>query len=338
MTKTGNDIFWKEKPVVVTGAGGFIGSHLVETLARKGSKVKALVRYVGSGAFGWLSRTDPALGENVEVIQGNLRDAASVSDLVRDAEIVFHLGAVISIPYSYINPSEVSAVNVGGTLNVLNACREAGVGRLIHTSTSEVFGTAQYVPIDEKHPLQGQSPYSASKIAADKLVESYWQSFRLPAVTVRPFNTFGPRQSVRAVIPTIAAQLLKGPEVRLGSLSPTRDFTFVLDTVAGMMRAAQAENVIGRHINLGTGQEISIRDLVDLMARLMGVDARPVNEERRVRPEGSEVERLLSDNSLARSLLGWSPAVSLDEGLSRTIEWIREHQEVYGRALNDYVV
>ena len=243
------------------------------------------------------------------------------------SEIVFHLGALIAIPYSFEAPASYVQANVMGTLNVLQAARTLGVERIVHTSTSEVYGTAQYVPIDEKHPLQGQSPYSASKIGADKMAEAFRRSFDLPVVTLRPFNTFGPRQSPRAVIPTIISQCLAGATVHLGSLGPTRDFLFVTDSVEGYLRAAVADDVVGETINMGTGREISIGDLAQLIVRMTGGTATIETEERRTRPDESEVERLLADASLARSRLGWSPQVSLEDGLARTIEWIRQNPE-----------
>ncbi len=332
---------WQGKKVLITGAGGFIGSHLTEKLVSEGAKVRAMVRYNSRGSTGWLTEAAPAVRKELEIVQGDLRDADTVSRYVQDREVVFHLGAMISIPYSYISPSEASAVNVGGTLNVLNACRSAGVERVVHTSTSEVYGTAQYVPIDEKHPLVGQSPYSASKIGADNLVESFFRSFDLPVVTVRPFNTFGPRQSARAVIPSTILQFIGGKEVRLGNLTPTRDFTFVSDTVEGMLAAgSSSDKALGRTVNLGSKQEISIKELVTLISELMG-NQKQIKieiEQKRLRPEKSEVNRLFSDNALAGELIGWSPQVSLREGLISTIEWLRKNSDQYLRGMTDYVV
>jgi NAD dependent epimerase/dehydratase len=329
---------WSGRPVLVTGAGGFIGSHLVAALVGQGAVVRALVRYNSLGTYGWLHDLPSDLLRQVEVMQGDLRDADSILRAVHGQECVFHLGAVISIPYSYVNPSEVAAVNISGTLNVLNACRAADVRRLVHTSTSEVYGTAQYVPIDESHPLQGQSPYSASKIAADKLVESYWRTFDLPAVTVRPFNTYGPRQSARAVIPNIIAQILAGSTVTLGTLTTTRDFTYVDDTVAGFIRAAEAADVAGLTVNLGTNTEVTIGEVAAAIARITDRPLDIVSDERRIRPGKSEVRQLRSENALAKSAFGWEPKVPLEEGLARTIAWFESHLDLYHRARGGYVI
>jgi NAD dependent epimerase/dehydratase len=329
---------WSGQKVLVTGAGGFIGSHLCEELVRRGASLRALVRYNSRATFGWLDDSPFELRGSMEIVQGDLRDPDTVDRLVKACQYVFHLGAIISIPYSYIAPTEVTHVNVGGTQNILNACLRHGVERLMHTSTSEVFGTAQYVPIDEKHPLQAQSPYSASKIAADKLVESYWRSFGVPAVIVRPFNTYGPRQSARAVIPTIIVQMLAKRNPKLGSLTPTRDFTYVTDTVAGMIATMNAPNVIGHNLNLGTSTEIAIGELLVLIGELLGAAPVVDRDPSRVRPEQSEVLRLLSDNTQARELLQWQPRISLKEGLRSTIAWFETHMHLYGRALAEYVV
>lgn len=322
-----SDFNWADKKVLVTGAGGFIGSHLAERLVETGASVRALVHYNSLGSWGWLDESP--VRNDIEVVAGDVCDRDSVCQAMRDTEIVFHLAALIGIPYSYHAPVSYVRTNIEGTLNVLQSARELGVERVIHTSTSEAYGTARYVPIDEDHPLQGQSPYSATKIGADKLAEAFHLSFGLPLVTVRPFNTFGPRQSARAVIPTIITQCLTGNGVRLGNLHPTRDLNYVSNTVDGFLLAAANPEAIGRTINLGSGREISIGDLAKLIIRLIG---RPIDidsEERRVRPDKGEVERLLADNTLARTLLGWKPAISLEEGLERTIEWIRQHRERY---------
>ncbi len=321
--------FWRGKQALVTGAGGFIGSHLVEALLHKGAKVRAFIRYTSRGDLGLLKLLSEGDLAQVEVVTGDLRDEHAVRDAVKGCDAVFHLGALISIPYSYLHPAEVASVNFMGTLNVLMACREHGVGRLVHTSTSEVYGTARQTPIGESHVLQGQSPYSASKIGADKLVESFIAAYSLPAVTVRPFNTFGPRQSARAVIPTIITQALAKDEIRLGSLTTTRDFTFVTDTVNGFLCAAEAPGVEGGVFNLGTGEEISIGDLAERILRQIGRTVRITEDRQRLRPEASEVLRLVSDNSLAVQRLGWKPSVTLDEGLRRTIEWIRANLHRY---------
>ncbi|HEX3146254.1 MAG TPA: GDP-mannose 4,6-dehydratase [Pyrinomonadaceae bacterium] len=320
---------WQQVPVLVTGAAGFIGSHLVEDLVSQGARVRAFVRYTSRGDIGLLRYLTDDLFGKIEIVHGDLRDSSAVHRAMEGSEYVFHLGALIAIPYSYVNPREVVDTNVIGTLNVLEAARLTKPRRVIHTSTSEVYGTAKFVPITEEHPLQGQSPYSASKIGADKIAESYYRSFDTPVVTVRPFNTFGPRQSTRAVIPTIITQALTRREIRLGSLAPTRDFTFVADTARGFICAAEAEGVLGHEINLGTNNEISVGDLAQRIAGLLGEEISIVCEEERLRPGKSEVERLHADNSLAASLMGWTPQVSLDDGLQRTIDWIAEHRDLY---------
>ena len=329
---------WSSQKVLVTGGGGFIASHLCEELVRQGASLRALVRYNSRGTSGWLEDSPPQLRRSIEILQGDLRDPDTVDRVVKSCRYVFHLGAIISIPYSYIAPTEVTQVNVGGTQNILNACLRHGVQRLVHTSTSEVFGTAQYVPIDEAHPLQAQSPYAASKIAADKLVESYWRSFDLPAVTIRPFNTYGPRQSARAIIPTAVVQFFAKQSPKLDSLTPTRDFTYVSDTVAGMIAAMNAPQAIGHNVNLGTGREIAIRDLITLIAEMLGTRPLVDLDPSRVRPKNSEVDRLLADNTRARELLQWHPRISLEEGLRSTIAWLESHMDLYRRALEEYVV
>ena len=321
--------FWKDKRVLVTGAGGFIGSQLVERLLEEGARVRAFVRYSSRADTGYLRYVPPQWSGSLEVASGDLREWHTMRQAVQGCEIVFHLGALISIPYSYHHPYEVAEVNFMGTLNILMACKELGVRRLIHTSTSEVYGTARRVPIDEGHPLQGQSPYSASKIGADKLAESFFCSYDLPVVTVRPFNTFGPRQTGRAVIPTIISQALGACTVHLGNLSTKRDFTYVADTVQGFLCAAEAPGVEGQVFNLGTGQEIAIGEIAQKIIRMVDQPVKIVVDPERLRPEPSEVMRLLSDNSLARERLGWQPQVSLDQGLEQTTAWIRAHPELY---------
>jgi dTDP-glucose 4,6-dehydratase len=291
--------------------------------------VRAFVRYNSRGDPGLLADLPAERLARVELVAGDLRDADAVRAACQGASHVFHLGALIAIPYSYRRPVEVVHTNVLGTLNVLLGAREAGCERLLHTSTSEVYGTAREVPIPESHPLQGQSPYSASKIAADKLAESFYCSFDLPVVTVRPFNTYGPRQSARAVIPTIISQALSGEEVRLGSLEPRRDLTYVSDTVAGLLRAAETPGIEGQTFNLGADGEIAIGALAERIIALIGRPARIVSDPQRLRPARSEVGRLWSDNRRAREVLGWQPQVGLDEGLARTIAWIRAHLERY---------
>jgi dTDP-glucose 4,6-dehydratase len=300
----------------------------VEYLVSKGAKVRALVHYNSLGHRGWLDRSD--LADKVEVFAGDIADRDSLRVPMRGTDIVFHLAALIAIPYSYAAPESYVRTNVLGTLNVLRLAGDLGVQRVVHTSTSEVYGTARAVPISEDHPLQGQSPYSASKIGADKIAEAVHLSFELPVVTVRPFNTYGPRQSARAVIPTIISQCLAGADrVRLGSTSPTRDLNFVSDTVRGFALAGISEGAVGRTINLGTGREISVGDLAHLIGELAGRPIKIQADEARVRPANSEVERLLADNSLARDLLGWEPLVNLEEGLARTIAWMRDNLGAY---------
>lgn len=316
---------WRGKRVLVTGADGFIGSHLVERLVEEGASVRAFVYYNSFGRWGWLDESP--VSEAIEVTCGDITDSDFVREAASGMDTIFHLAALIAIPYSYHAPRAYLRTNVEGTLNVLQAAKDLSVPRVVHTSTSEVYGTARHVPIREGHPLQGQSPYSASKIAADKMAEAFHLSFDLPVVTVRPFNTFGPRQSARAVIPTIISQALRGEDLKLGNLDPTRDLTFVSDTVDGFVRAATADKALGRTVNLGTGRETSIRDLVRIVGDIVGRSLVPEVDRERVRPEGSEVERLLADNGLAGDLLGWQPSVSLEEGLRRTVEWIRENLE-----------
>lgn len=320
---------WQDIRVFITGAGGFIGSHLTEILVREGAKVRAFVRYNSRADEGLLKLLPRDLYQEVEIIGGDLRDSEAVRQAMRDVEVVFHLGALIAIPYSYLHPREVVETNIMGTLNVLMAARDLGTQRVIHTSTSEVYGSAQYVPIDEKHPLQGQSPYSASKIGADKIAESFYRSFDVPVAIVRPFNTFGPRQSARAVIPAIISQALKSDVIRLGALDPMRDFTFVQDTVDGFLRMGWYEAAVGQEVNLGAGASISIGDLAKKILRLTGRDLPIVCEDQRLRPPQSEVMRLHADTRRAKRLIKWEPRVSLDEGLKRTTEWINDHLELY---------
>jgi NAD dependent epimerase/dehydratase len=317
------------KTILVTGAGGFIGSHLVEALLMHGTQVRAFIRYNSRHDIGLLNQLPEGLRSQVEIIAGDLRDAGALRKAMHGCQVVFHLGALISIPYSYLHPAEVAEVNFMGTLNILQNCLDLGIERLVHTSTSEVYGTAIQVPIPESHSLQGQSPYSASKIGADKLVESFHCSYDLPVVTVRPFNTYGPRQSTRAVIPTIISQALVRDEISLGNLQALRDFTYVSDTVQGFLKAAEAEKAVGGTFNLGSGLEISIGELVEKIIQLIGRQVRLHQDTARLRPERSEVGRLLSDNTLARQVLDWSPTISLDEGLTLTIDWIREHPDLY---------
>lgn len=316
-------------PILVTGAGGFIGSTLVERLVSAGGRVRAFVRYNARSDPGMLAFLPVETLRHVEIIAGDLCDASAVEDAVHGMQMVFHLGALISIPYSYRHPEEVARVNFLGTLNVLQACRIARVERLIHTSTSEVYGTARQVPIDENHPLQSQSPYAAAKIGADKLVESFYCAYSLPAVTVRPFNTYGPRQTARAVIPTIISQALTADVLHLGNLETRRDFTYVDDTVEGFLCAAAAQGVEGQVFNLGAGFDISIGELADKILKIVGRPLAIETDPARLRPEKSEVMRLLSNNAHARALLGWQPRMTFEDGLARTITWIREHLDRY---------
>jgi NAD dependent epimerase/dehydratase len=313
--------FYKGKTVFVTGAGGFIGSHLTEALVQAGAKVKALVRYNANNRWGWLDTLQPEVLDHIEVLPGDIRDGEFVRKLTKDTEIGFHLAALISIPYSYDAPGSYVETNITGTLNVLQAVRQTGIERLVTTSTSEVYGTAQYVPIDEKHPLQGQSPYSATKIGADQIAESFYRSFNLPVVILRPFNTYGPRQSMRAIIPTLLMQGLTGTEVNVGNLTPTRDFNYVLDTVQAFLRCGKTPEAEGHVLNAGTGTEISIADLIRKIENLLGKKLNVVQVEERLRPEKSEVFRLCASIEKARKILGYEPQYSLEEGLARTLEW-----------------
>ncbi|CAN5271723.1 NAD-dependent 4,6-dehydratase LegB [soil metagenome] len=313
--------------VLVTGAGGFIGSRLTERLVEAGADVRVLVRYTSEGDAGWLDRS--SVRGQIDIRRGDLADRDSVFDAVKDREIVFHLGALIAIPYSYLAPESYVRTNMMGTLNVLQAVRELGVARLVQTSTSEVYGSAQTIPMTEAHPLVGQSPYSASKIAADKLAESYHRSFGTPVVTLRPFNTFGPRQSARAVIPSIAMQALAGRPVMLGDERPTRDFVFVDDTADAFLRAGTVPGIEGLTVHVGGGREVRIGDLPAMIGAAAGIEVEVRTDPDRIRPAASEVERLIADASLAKAKLGWSPRVSVEQGLARTVEFIREHPHLY---------
>ncbi|MFQ5458499.1 MAG: GDP-mannose 4,6-dehydratase [Myxococcota bacterium] len=319
----------RAKRVLVTGACGFIGSHLCERLVRAGARVTAFVRYTSRGDTGLLRFAPPEVKSALEIVAGDLRDPDAVRGACKRQDIVLHLGALIAIPYSYVHPREVVETNVIGTLNVLEGARAHDVARVVHTSTSEVYGTAQKVPIDEDHPRAAQSPYAASKTGADQIARAYHRSFGTPVVTLRPFNTYGPRQSDRAVIPTIIAQALTADVVKLGATAPTRDLTFVLDTVDGFIRSATAARGVGEEINLGTNQEISIGDLARTIIALVGRPVKIVKEKARLRPKKSEVERLLSDYGKARRLLGWKPAVPLEKGLRETIAFVEKNMDLY---------
>lgn len=323
--------------VLVTGAGGFIGSHVAALLLEQGMHVRALVHYNSQGSRGHIAQLSPKTSEKLEVRTGDIRDPFLVRDLVEGCDAVLHLAALIGIPYSYCAPESYVATNIGGTLCILEACRKSRIGRVIVTSTSEVYGTARYTPIDEEHPLQGQSPYSASKIGADKLAESYFRSFDLPVVTLRPFNTYGPRQSARAVIPTILTQALSGAtRIELGDLVPKRDLTYVEDTARAFMLAVTAPGIEGETIHFGQGLAVSVGELANTCLRLAGSGAAIVSVEERLRPTKSEVHLLLCDPSKANKLLGWAPHVSLEEGVSRTCEYIRLHLSQYRS--REYVV
>jgi NAD dependent epimerase/dehydratase len=327
--------------VAVTGADGFIGSHLVERLVERGHRVRAMALYNSFGSFGWLDTLSADVMDRVDVVLGDVRDTGSVDQLVKGASVIYHLAALIAIPYSYTAPRSYVDTNVTGTLNVLEAARRYGLSRVVHTSTSETYGTARTVPISETHPLQTQSPYAASKLAADKLAESYHLSFDLPVVTLRPFNTYGPRQSARAVIPTVISQLAAGqPVIELGALTPTRDFMFVKDTAEAFVTVGMtdAETVVGQLFNAGTGAEISVGDMVATVARLMGADAEIRQDPRRLRPENSEVQRLLCDNTLLRETTGWAPQHSLAKGLARTIDWFTDSVNLARYRTTSYVI
>lgn len=322
------------KTALITGAGGFIGSHLTEALVAQGWQVKALVHYNSRNHWGWLDGHQ--MGAALEVISGDIRDGDQVRQLATGCEVIFHLAALIAIPYSYHSPRSYVDTNVTGTLNVLQAARLHGC-KVLQTSTSEVYGTAQYVPIDEKHPLQGQSPYSASKIGADMLAESFYRSFQLPVVVVRPFNTFGPRQSARAVIPTILSQLFSDkPHIEMGALTPTRDLNYVRNTVSAFITAAQHDAAIGQVLNFGSGQEISMGQLAEKLMALTGIQKPVVSTSERQRPANSEVERLCCDASKANQVLQWQPTYTFVEGLQETIAWFKEHHQLY--KANMYVV
>lgn len=318
------------KKVLVTGAGGFIGSHLVQRLVQQGCEVRAMVHYNSAGSWGNLELLPSAARESIEVFPADITDPFSVQRAVQGCGAVFHLAALIAIPYSYLAPQSYVSTNVGGTLNVMEACRREGVEKVVHTSTSETYGSARYTPIDEQHPLQGQSPYSASKIGADKIVESYYCSFGLPVATIRPFNTYGPRQSARAVIPAIISQILSGSkELRLGALTPVRDFNYVKDTVEGFVSVASSDRCVGELVNIGFGKGITIGDLAKTIVEIMGGGVTIVSGEERIRPEKSEVMELLCANGRARELAGWEPSYTLKQGLLETIAFIEENLSLF---------
>ena len=333
----------QNKQVLVTGSDGFIGSHLVETLLEEGCQIRAFVYYNSFNSWGWLDSLSEDILEKIEIFTGDIRDPNGVETAMKGCDVIFHLAALIAIPFSYHSPDSYVDTNIKGTLNVLQAAKKLGVEKVLVTSTSEVYGTAQYVPIDEKHPFQGQSPYSATKIGADRLAESFYRSFNLPVVIVRPFNTYGPRQSARAVIPTIITQILKGKnDISLGSIHPTRDLNYVEDTVDGFIKALAAPKIEGEVINIGSGFEISIGNLAQVIAELLGTKIAIKESSERVRPADSEVERLLADNQKAKELLKWSPKNSglagLSQGLAQTIEWFRNPENLKKYPSDRYVV
>lgn len=326
---------WKGKRVLVTGAGGFIGSHLTEYLINHGAAVRAFLRYTSGGSYGQLDELSEDIKDKLEIYKGEVREFDSVKGAMKNIDVVFNLAALIGIPYSYQHPFEVFETNTLGILNILSIARDMKIERIVHASTSEVYGSAQYVPIDEKHPLQPQSPYSASKIAADAIAMSFYYSFGTPVSIIRPFNTYGPRQSVRAIIPTIILQLIKKDEISLGSIETKRDFTFVKDTVSGFIKIAESQNSIGEAINIGTSSEISVGDLAKKIAHILGKELKVSVEKERIRPKQSEVSRLLASNQKAKELVGWKPEYSLDAGLKETVEfyklnWKKYYKEEYG--------
>lgn len=318
------------KKVLITGSEGFIGSHLTERLVELGAEVTALVQYNSFNNWGWIDTFDEKIKNSINVITGDIREYDNVKRMVKGQDVVFHLAALIAIPYSYLSPMAYVRTNVEGTTNILEACRNYDIQKIVHTSTSETYGTALYVPIDEKHPIQGQSPYSASKIAADKMAESFYRSFGTPVAVIRPFNTYGPRQSARAVIPTIISQILSGKrEIRLGSLTPTRDFNYVKDTVEAFISVAESDKTIGQVVNVGSNHEISIGDLANKIIEIIGEDVNIICDEERFRPEKSEVNRLWADNKKIKELTGWQPKYTLDEGLKETIDWIKNNMKYF---------
>jgi len=320
---------WDRKKVLVTGAGGFIGSHLTERLFELGAKIRAFVRYTSRADEGFIKYFSDDLRKNMDIVYGDIRELETVAKAIDGVDIIFNLAALVGIPYSYIHPQEVIEANTIGTLNILMAARDIGIEKLVQTSTSEVYGTARYVPINEDHPKQPQSPYSASKIAADAIALSFYNSFDLPVAVIRPFNTYGPRQSDRAVIPSIISQALTKDRLTLGNTTPTRDFTFVTDTAEGFIKVAESGKSVGMEINIGSGLEISIEDLIRKIISLVGRDIVVEHDKERVRPAQSEVERLCADNTRARNILGWLPKISLTHGLEETISFIKSNPGFY---------
>ena len=325
------------KRIMVTGAGGFIGSHLIEKLIESGAKVKALVHYNSRNDIGLLNLINEDFRQKIDIILCDLNDYNAVLDIAKNVEIIFHLGALIAIPYSYIHPRQVVMTNINSTLNVMMAAKECpNIERIIHTSSSEVYGSAQYVPMDEKHPLDCQSPYAASKVGADKIAESFYKSFNIPVSIIRPFNCYGPRQSARAVIPTIISQALNKKEIHIGSTFPTRDYTYCTDTVDAMIAMSNCGKTIGEVVNAGSGFEISITEIIDKILEIIGCELPIVQDNKRIRPNKSEVDRLFCDNTKAKKLMGWENRVSFDDGLKMTINWVEEHLDFYDT--NSYII
>lgn len=334
-------MYLKNKQIIVTGADGFIGSHLTEELVRQGYRVKAFVMYNSFNSWGWLDASPKEIRQNLQVFSGDIRDPHGVRQAVKGCNALLHLAALIAIPYSYHSPDTYVDTNVKGTLNVVQAARELEVEKVVHTSTSEVYGTAQFIPITENHPLQGQSPYAASKIGADQIAMSFYHSFNTPVSIIRPFNTYGPRQSARAVIPTIITQIASGKKnIKLGSLHPTRDFNYVRDTVRGFIAALESDKAVGEVINVGSSYEISIGDTVKLIGEVMGIDVKIETDQRRLRPEKSEVERLWADNTKAKDLLGWEPVygglTGFKKGLAETVAWFTQPENLKHYKVGSY--
>ena len=323
----------KGKKVFVTGAGGFVGSHLVEELVKIGARVRALVHYNSRNDWGMLEDLDKAVLREVEVVTGDIRDGEALKWMIKDQAVVFNLAALIGIPYSYVNPRDAIETNISGSLNLLLAALDSKIEKLVHTSTSEVYGTAKYIPMDEKHPLNPQSPYAASKVSADQLALSFYRSFSLPVGIIRPFNIYGPRQSARAVIPNMIIQGIEGSRLKLGSVFPSRDLTYVKDAVKGFISFAQSDKTIGEVVNLGTGTEVSISELIDLVRRKFNKDLKTKSDKKRVRPQKSEVERLIADTSKARKLFNWKPETKLERGIENTIQWIEENSWRYKKEI-----
>lgn len=322
-----------KKKILVTGAGGFVGSHLVEVLVQNGAKVKAFVHYNSRNDWGMLECVDKEILTAVEVVSGDIRDSDGARRMMKDQEIVLHLAALIGIPYSYVNPLDVADTNIQGTLNLLLAAKERGIEKFIHTSTSEVYGTAQHVPMDENHPVNPQSPYAATKASADQLALTFYYTYGLPVGIIRPFNVYGPRQSARSVIPNIIMQALTKDEIEIGSLTTSRDLTYVTDSVSGFIQFAECDEVIGQVVNLGSENEISVENLIESMGKSLGKRLKTIQEDERIRPEKSEVKRLVSNSEKAKKLFGWKPQIQIEEGIQKTISWIKENVDLYKKEI-----